>query len=271
LGAKDISYLSLFFCFLLLVIPIGISLYFKVKLIKSTLIAVFRMAIQLALIGLFLEYIFKLNNPMVNILWVLIMIVVASFTVIGRSELNLKIFYLPIFISFIISNALVVIYFTSIVIKLDNILEAKYLIAISGMLLGNCLRSNIIGITHFYENIKRDENRYLYNLSLGASKYEVLLPYFSNSISIAMKPTIASMSVIGLVSLPGMMTGQILGGSNPLVAIKYQMAIMIAILVSTGLSVLLTILFTVRSSFNSYGILKDTVFNKNKDNSKPKR
>ncbi len=262
MGAKDISYLSLFFCFLLLSIPLIISLILKVKIIKSSIIAVIRMAIQLTLIGIFLEYIFNLDNPFINILWVLIMIVVATITVISRSELNLKIFYIPIFISFIISNVLIVLYFTSVVIRLDNIFQAKYLIAISGMLLGNCLRSNIVGITHFYENIKRDENRYLYYLSLGATKFEILRPYFSNSIAVALKPTIASISVIGLVALPGMMTGQILGGSNPLVAIKYQMAIMVAIFVSTSISVLLSILLTIRRSFNSYGILKDRVFNK---------
>lgn len=90
--------------------------------------------------------------------------------------------------------------------------------------------------------------------------YEAVLPYFRNALITALKPTIASMATIGIVSLPGMMTGQILGGSPPQTAIKYQIAIMIAILMSVSLSVTLTIFFTMRSSFNEYGILKEDVF-----------
>jgi len=75
-----------------------------------------------------------------------------------------------------------------------------------------------------------------------------------------MNPTIASMATMGIVSLPGMMTGQILGGSVPLVAIKYQIAIMIAILASTVLSISFSILFTVRYSFYKNGTLKKEIF-----------
>ncbi len=238
--------------------------YFKIKLIKSTFLAVVRMTVQLFAMGIFLQYIFKWNNPFVNILWVLIMIVVASFTAIRRSDLCLKFLYLPIFFSFIISNTLVVLYFNFFVLNLSDVFDARYIIAISGMLLGNSLRSNIIGISDFYDSIKRNENRYLYKLSMGASKYEVLSQYISKSIALSLKPTIASISVTGLVSLPGMMTGQILGGSSPIVAIKYQLAIMIAILSSTSISIILSIIFTVGSAFNPYGILQNEIFKSKK-------
>lgn len=262
MGAIDISILSLVFCFLLLLIPLTLSYFLKLHMINDTIISIIRMVIQLSLIGLFLEYIFKLNNPALNVFWFLLMISVASFTVIGRSDLNLKVFIIPIFSALIIANFLVVFFLNGVVIRLDNLFEAKYIIALGGMLLGNCLKSNVVGISHFYESIKRNENRYLYSLSLGGTLLEVLLPYLRKSIKLALKPTIASISVIGLVSLPGMMTGQMLGGSAPVVAIKYQMAIMIAIFVSVSISVGLTILFTVRFSFNSFGILKKHVFKK---------
>jgi len=126
--------------------------------------------------------------------------------------------------------------------------------------LGNSLRGNIIGVSSFYKSIKRNERRYLYRLSVGASLYEALKPYFRAGMITSLQPTIATMMTIGIVSLPGMMTGQMLGGASPMVAIKYQIAIMIAIFVSVSMSVALMILFTIKSSFNGYGVLKKGVF-----------
>jgi len=86
------------------------------------------------------------------------------------------------------------------------------------------------------------------------------LPYFQNSLHAALKPMLATMLTTGIVAIPGMMSGQILGGSSPLVAIKYQITIMIAIFVSLNISVSLTLLFSIRSSFDGFGILSEHVF-----------
>jgi putative ABC transport system permease protein len=128
------------------------------------------------------------------------------------------------------------------------------------MLLGNSLRGNIIGISSFYRNIRKDRKYYRYRLSLGATFSESIRPYLRESVQLALRPTIAAMATMGIVALPGMMTGVILGGASPEVAIKYQIMIMIAIVVSTILSVVLTILMTIRSCFTRYGILKDDIF-----------
>ncbi|HQO58956.1 MAG TPA: ABC transporter permease [Candidatus Omnitrophota bacterium] len=85
-------------------------------------------------------------------------------------------------------------------------------------------------------------------------------PYMKESIRLALKPTVASMATIGIVALPGMMTGVILGGASPEVAIKYQIMIMISIVVSTIISVLLTILMTARVCFTKYGTLRGDIF-----------
>ena len=134
------------------------------------------------------------------------------------------------------------------------------MIAIGGMVLGNSLRSNVVGLGDFYKAIRKDEQLYFYQLSLGATRFEALRSFAKRSFVAAMNPTIATMATMGIVSLPGMMTGQILGGSVPLVAIKYQIAIMIAILASTVLSVSLSIFFTVGKSFDKYGIMNKSIF-----------
>ena len=146
------------------------------------------------------------------------------------------------------------------VARIDNLFEAKYMIPIGGMLLGNCLRSIIIGLNNFYSGIKKDEKVYLYSLSLFSSRIQALKPYFKESIIASIAPTIASMATIGLVSLPGMMTGQILGGSIPIVAIKYQIAIMLSIFYTEYFSTILSVLFSLKVGFNELDVLNQDIF-----------
>ena len=262
MGAKDITIFSLFLCFLLLIIPFLVVKKLKLGLNKSILISVGRMTGQLLLVGLFLKYIFEWNIWYINLLWLMVMILFATFSVIGTSDLNIKIFLPFTLISFVFTTFSILFYFNYFVVGLANIFESKYLIAIGGMILGNSLNGCIIGISNFYKNLKRNEERYLYSLSLGATVFEAAEPYFAQSMIAAMKPTIASMATIGIVALPGMMTGQILGGSSPMVAIKYQIAMYIVIFTSAALSVFLSILFTIRVGFDGYGLLKKEVFKK---------
>ncbi len=257
---QDIRLTSLVICSVLLLIPIFISLFLKLKLIRSTVLSVARMTAQLFFAGLYLKYLFQLNNPYLNLFWLLIMVLAASFSVIKNSELNLRLFILPTFFSLASTNLLIVLYFNNFVIHLQNLFEARYLVVIGGMLLGNSMRGNIIAASGFYKSIKRNENRYFYHLANGANQFEALKPYLREGLTTALKPTIATMMTIGIVSLPGMMTGQMLGGSSPMLAIKYQITIMIAIFTSTTASTALILFLTNRSCFDVYGVMKKSVF-----------
>lgn len=259
----DINNASLILCFFLLAIPILISRKIQLGLEKSTLEAVFRMSIQLFFAGIFLNVLFNLNNGLLNLAWVGVMIFFASYTAIKSANLNIKKLFVPIILAIAFSNLAVLLYVNKFVINLENLLDARYLIPIAGMLLGNTLRGNIVGIGDFYNDIKRNENRYLYSLSLGAGMYEAVLPYLRKSLKTAVKPTLANIASVGIVALPGMMTGQILGGASPLVAIKYQIAIMIAIYVSTLLSATLSILTSFRTAFDEYGLVNKELYEKN--------
>jgi len=260
MGALNISTSSLALTFLLLLLPIIFSWIFGFKLIKHLLYSVTRMSVQLLLIGVFLKYLFLWNSALINLLWLTVMITVAVLSAIKSSSIKIGKILIPGLISFSVATFIVLFYLNSVVIPLKNIFDARYLIVVGGMLLGNSLRGNIVGISTFYKNIKTDTRGYLYRLSLGASHHEALLPYFRESVQLALKPTLASMATMGIVTLPGMMTGVILGGTSPEVAIKYQIVIMIAIVVSTITSVVLTLLMSFRVCFDKYGILQEDVF-----------
>lgn len=256
----DISIYSLLLVFLLLVVPVILSRVYGLGLIKPLLGSAVRMTVQLVLIGMFLKYLFLWNNAALNLLWLIVMILVAVFSAIRGSSMKPGKILVPVFISFALATLAVIFYINMFVIRLDYVFDARYLIVLGGMLLGNSLRGNIVGIDTFYKSLRKDMKKYQHVLSLGASRNEAVRPYMKESIRLALKPTIASIATIGIVALPGMMTGVILGGASPEVAIKYQVMIMISIVVSTIISVLLTILMTSRVCFTRFGTLQSDIF-----------
>ncbi|WMW22299.1 ABC transporter permease [Methanolobus mangrovi] len=252
----EIGMVGLLFTFLLLFIPVLISYYLDLKLISSTIESAIRMVLQLAFVGIFLTFLFELNNSMLNVLWVLIMVFVASHTVLKNAELKTRYFFPLLVISLAATNYAMLLYFNMFIIDLDNLLDARYFIPIAGMVLGNSLRANVVGMDNFCTEIQRNENRYMFRLSMGAEKTEALIPYLRKSIRVALKPTIANMATIGIVFLPGMMTGQILAGASPLVAIEYQISIMITIYVTTMVNVFLGIIVLMHRGFDEYGMFR---------------
>ncbi len=260
MGAKDLEFLSLASLCLFLVPILIINRRLNLKITGSLLKSIFRMCIQLGFVGLYLEFLFRLNSPGLNILYLLIMICIACQSILKSSQLKFKPLFLPVFLSLLIPFSMVLFFFNAFVAQIDNLFEAKYLIPIGGMLLGNCLRSIIIGLNNFYSGIQKQEKVYLYSLSLLGTRIAALKPYFKDSFIAAITPTMASMATIGLVSLPGMMTGQILGGSIPVVAIKYQIAIMLSIFYTEYFSTILSILFSLRIGFNILDVLNQDIF-----------
>ncbi|PIR62402.1 MAG: ABC transporter ATP-binding protein [Candidatus Pacebacteria bacterium CG10_big_fil_rev_8_21_14_0_10_42_12] len=262
MGAIEISTTGLVAAYLLLIIPIFISYWFNLNMIKDTFWSIARMSIQLAFVGVFLEFIFNLNNPWLNFLWFSLMVFATVLSAIGKSKIKLSTIFLPILVAFTIPTLAVLLYFNGLIIRLDYLFEARYLIALGGMLLGNVLSTNIVAINSFYQEIRSQEKFFRYRLAMGATQKEALSPFLRHSFQLSLLPALAKTATMGIVSLPGMMSGQIIGGSSPSIAIRYQIAIMIAIYVSGALSVLLSLLFSNRNCFTAYGVLKEGIFKK---------
>ncbi|MGI9526219.1 MAG: ABC transporter permease [Weeksellaceae bacterium] len=260
--AIDISYLQLFMGYAFMLIPFFFFWYYKTGLVKDTLIAIIRMTIQLLLVGVYLDYIFDLNSIYVNLLWVFIMTIIASYTIVRRSNLKLKVFFIPIFFSGLISIAITDAYFLGFVLKLDNVFDARYFIPITGMLLGNTIKNVIISLDSYYKRLDEEQNLYRWYLANGATRKEALLPFMRDALRTAFNPLIATTAIVGLISLPGMMTGQILGGSDPNTAVKYQIMLLITIFTSAMMHVVLTIYFSNNMAFDNFNNLKRSIFRK---------
>ncbi|MFP4353964.1 MAG: ABC transporter permease [Phycisphaerae bacterium] len=246
--------------YLLLLVPLGILLYKGVELISATLVAVVRMTVQLLFVGLYLQVVFDWNSWLLNAAWVVVMIGVADGTITKRSGLRTRSFLLALFVSLLVGTALPVAFFIGVMLQDWRILDARYVIPIAGMVLGNCLRADIIGLKAFFEDIRRQRRLYEFSLAQGATLSEAIRPFYRDALSAAMSPTVATMATIGLVSLPGMMTGVMLGGADPIHAVRYQIGIMIAIFSGTALTVFIAIRLSATSSFDGRGLLRDDIF-----------
>lgn len=259
----DISWLSLGLGFLLLIIPLLILWYYKTRLIKPMLIAFARMFVQLFLVGIYLKYIFLWDKWWINALWVLVMIIAAGFTITKRTELNLKLFLLPITIGFtanVIINGLVIGF---IILGFDNLIKAQYMIPIYGMLIGNSIGSTIVGLRSLYKGLSKDEERYRYAIMCGATEGEAIFPFVGEALKSALNPIIANTATIGLIWLPGMMTGQILAGSEPMTAIKYQVMIIVSIFVASVISLFLSIVTSQKVAFDEFSRFNKSIFRLN--------
>jgi len=260
MGAKDLGILSLISLLIFLVPILIINIRLKLGVNKTLIISVVRMCLQLGFVGLYLEVLFKYDSKLLNVVYLLIMIFIACHAIIRSTKLEIRKFFFPIFLSILVPFSTLLIFFNFVLVRIDNPFEAKYLIPVGGMLLGNSMKSTIICLNNFFSGIKKDEKIYFYSLTLLGNRLQALKPYLKKSILASITPILASMATIGLVSLPGMLTGQILGGAIPLVAIKYQIAIMFSIFYTDYFSTILSLLFSIKFGFNEFDVLKNDIF-----------
>lgn len=260
MNASDITYGQLIAGYALLLFPLSIFIWYGVNLFRDTIISVLRMTLQLLFVGFYLQVVFNWNTPWINFLWVAVMVMVADASIVRSCGLRVRRFVMPLAVALLAGVLVPLLLFMLVIIRPEPILDARYVIPIAGMILGNCLRADIVGIRGFYEAIHKQEKVYLTALSAGATLHEAVLPFMREALEAALRPTIATMATIGVVSLPGMMTGVILGGANPMTAIKYQIAIMLAIFSGTAITVVLAIFLTMHKCFTPYGILDKTIF-----------
>lgn len=232
------------------------------SLSRDIAVSILRMSIQLALVGIYLKMLFDLNHPWLNGLWILVMLLVADLSILRRAGLKARYFALATFTAIASSILFSTAYLVILVIQPAHYYDARYIVPLAGMILGNCLQGNVIALERFYSTLRKSENEYATFLMLGATRWEAVRPYFRDAIKAAINPTIAGMATMGLVSLPGMMTGQILGGSEPWLAVKYQIAIMICIFTSTAIAGIINLKLSLNIAFNAFDVLRDEVIGK---------
>ncbi|MGJ7093772.1 ABC transporter permease [Vibrio hannami] len=252
-SALDISWLNLGVFSLTLLIPYGINKYYQLNLTREFSISLLRMAIQLVLVGLYLEFVFQQNSLLLNIAWLSIMTIVGASAIVSRAKLPRKFILPPVTVGLLVGLLPILILLFTVIIKPEPVYSAQYLIPLSGMLLGNSLSGNIVALQNLFTAFEQRKGEYEAALSLGASPSYAAAPFVREAMQKALAPILASMATTGIVTLPGMMTGQILGGASPMLAIKYQIIILIAIFVMMSISLTLSLQLSLKRAITKEG------------------
>jgi putative ABC transport system permease protein len=218
---------------------------------KEILIATLRMTLQLILVGYILVYLFENINPFITIALVLVMEVFAIYNIYKRTKLELTFaIKKAITISMSVGTLLSIAYFLFVVVRIAPWYDPRYFIPLAGMLIGNSMTGISLGVTRLVDGVRTQRHLVESALMLGATPKDAVKKIADKAFDAAIMPTINSMLGMGIIFLPGMMTGQILSGTSPLIAIKYQIAIMMGIFGSVSLTVILFIQLGYKTFFN---------------------
>lgn len=248
-GVATLGLFQFSLIYLLLVVVLGIMHKCKINQTKLMLLASLRMTVQLTLAGFILTYLFERPHPLFAILYVACMTAFAVHRALSKNKgLNVR-FKLAIGLSLSVSGLAIIAFFIIVIVR-ESVFNPQYVIPLSGMIMGNTMTGLSLGVKTFLEQFSNRRNQLDTLLNIGATPKKILLPLVNRALETALLPTMNSMLGMGIVSLPGMMTGQILSGALPMTAILYQIAIMISISAAVCLAVFSALYFGYRTLFN---------------------
>ncbi|NWK85277.1 iron export ABC transporter permease subunit FetB [Staphylococcus sp. GSSP0090] len=232
---------------LLLLFPIIVSYKEKLHIIKDLLIATVRAIVQLIILGFLLHFIFGVNQAWLLIVFVLVIIINASWNTISRAS---PVMHHVFWISFVAIFVGVALPLVGVVLTGAIEFKPNEVITIAGMLGSN----GLIAINLAYQNLDREFVKEMSQieskLALGANPKLSSKETIRNSVKTAIVPTIDSVKTYGIVSIPGMMTGLIIGGVDPLQAVKFQLMVVFIHTTATIMSALIATYLSYKQFFN---------------------
>lgn len=241
---------------ILLVIAGSVSAVFSLGLLKPLLWGTARCVVQLLIMGYALGWIFAVDRLDLVLLIVAIMCVFASTTATRRTP-NVSDFPVAIaFASMAASTYLVMLVVCGVIVRGEPWYTARMVIPISGMILGNAVNGQALAIDRLYAGVRARGAEVEALLALGATPWEAVRDCVGEALRSGMTPTINSLMVVGIVSIPGMMTGQILGGADPREAARYQIVVMLMITAAAALGSMMLVGLSYRRLFTEDGALK---------------
>ena len=238
MNAADISLGQLTLGSALLLVALGLSVGLRLGLTRGLAVAAARMVVQLLLVGLVLDWVFSTDSAALVVTLAVGMALLAGQAAVRRTSRRFAGVYLDALVSvlgasFVVTGAAVV-----GVLRVDPWYDPQYLIPLHGMLLGNALTGISLSLDRFMDGAGRGRALVDARLALGATRWEAARPLVRDAVRTGLVPVTNSMAVMGVVSLPGMMTGQILAGAPPAEAVRYQILIMFMIAACVALAAL---------------------------------
>ena len=250
-GAIDIGIPQLLIALLFIVTAGVASIRLKLDLERDLLWGTVRTVAQLVLMGFVLIYVFRLRQWYLIVGLYVVMILFAAWIIHGRVRSTSVSYFLPTFLSMALSYLLINFLVVAVIVQADPWYLPKYFIPLGGMIIGNSMNAIAIALDRLFSDLIEKRSRIELLISLGATAREASAEVYRDAIRAGMIPSINAMMGVGVVFIPGMMTGQIIAGSDPLVAVKYQIVVMLMLVGSTALGSLLVISLVRRRCFST--------------------
>ena len=251
----DMSLVGILF-FLILIL----SVRERINLEKQLIIGSLRTIFQLIMIGYIIEYIFHLNRWYIVLLALSFMVLVATQTAAARQKKKIKGLFGLMGFSIFLGTFITTFIVTFVVLKIDPWYSPVYLLPLAGMILGNSMNSAAIAGERFYSELHSRLQQVETLLILGHDFKFACAKAKREAVKAAMIPTLNSMMTVGLVALPGMMTGQILAGANPVLATKYQIIVMLMIASTVTITSVIFVNLSMRRYFSKRQQIKKYLF-----------
>ena len=248
--AQDLPYVRLVVASAFVVLAGLSSMLLRLRLERSIVIAATRTVVQLALVGVVLQWIFDHQQAWIVMLAMLVMLAAAARAAVTRPSRSFARAGTSAFITLLLTGGITALSVTQFVVRVQPWYDAQYLLPLLGMILGNGLTGISLALDSILEAMDQRADVIEQELCLGATKWEAVRQPLSEAVRRGMIPIINAMTVVGIVSLPGMMTGQILAGANPAIAVKYQIVVMFMLLGSTSLGCTGVALWAYRAIFD---------------------
>lgn len=227
MGFFELS-LSLIF----VIIPLLLTLILKLGLSKDIIIATIRSIIQLLIVGYILTFVFQSDSTIFILLMIAVMIAAASQNIFKKGEGIPGIKWIIILTLITVETMSMAIMLTFGIIPF----EAEEVIPLSGMIIGNCMVLSLLFLNKFKDELEHSEEVIELILSFGGHPIDAVSRSLKSSIRTSMIPTIEAQKTMGLVQLPGMMSGLIIGGADPMTAVMYQLLVLFLILTNATIA-----------------------------------
>lgn len=256
-GVIDIGLIQLFAAAALMLVAGLASWRLALGQEKSIAIATIRAFVQLLAMGFLLVYLFEYQSWWLVLCVLLAMVLCATQIAISRVKDKVSGLWPSVFISLFASSLSIAFIVVEGVIQPDPWYSARQLVPIAGMALGNAMAAAAVAIDRLFSDMDARSDEIFSLVALGATPREAALPSLRAAVGAGITPTLATMCAAGIVQIPGMMSGQILAGADPVIAAKYQIVVLLMMSAATTLAIVMVCFLTFRKRFSAEGYYLD--------------
>jgi len=252
----EIGWLQLGLCLLFILAAGAASIVLRLGLQRDLLWGTVRTFAQLFMLGLVLKYVFDIRLwwPVLLIFWC--MLAFAVQIIHGRVKEKSVRYLDTTFLSMFLSFTLITMIINGMIVQVRPWYEPRYFLPLGGMVIGNSMNAIAIALERLFGELRRSTNLVEMRLTLGATYREAASDITKGAVRAGMIPSINAMMGVGMVFIPGMMTGQILAGADVITAVKYQVMVMLMLVGSTSVGSVLVVLLSLRRCFTRDGRLR---------------